>query len=204
MSQPPHGATPGPPPEPPTGDARGAGEPAPSGPPTGYETPGYLGFGWGDDQTDAAQTPEPAYPKQELTEQVVASRGHRTALIALAVALAVVVAAGIVAWQLVSRGGQDTRAAYCTALRQAQQSGDVLGLRNASAAPLRELNRLRRLAPDSVRPAWDEIYTTLANASPGSPPDLASLVPLLNDVVVIVKDARSNCGMKIPLPTLGG
>lgn len=202
MSQPPDGATPGPASEPPTDGASDTGEMAPSGPPTGYETPGYLGFGWGDDEPDAAQAP--AYPKQELTEQVVDRRRHRTALIALAVALAVVIAAGIVAWQLVSRGGQDTRAAYCTALRQAQQSGDVLGLRSASATPLRELNRLRRLAPASVRPSWDEIYKTLANTSPGNPPDLASLVPLLNDVVVIVKDARSNCGMKIPLPTLGG
>lgn len=152
-----------------------------------------------DDRPQPAGQPSP-YPQQPLLPQQV--RPGRSRLPRLFVAAAVVAAlvAGLVIWRVVHDHDERNRDAYCATLRQLTGGGNLAAAaqRLGSGAPA-ALQRLRTLAPDSVRGEWDDL-AALVQSAPTSELDLGSAARAFTDVRAIVSDANAGCGMDIQIP----
>ncbi len=150
-----------------------------------------------------AQPPDPEstpYPQQELLPQQVKPGRSRLPLLIGALALAVVVVGGLVAWWLLRDDGEQNRAAYCDAVRKLTSNGDLGAaasgdLSNAPAA----LSHARDLAPSAVRTQWDDIVALVPRLSTGQV-DVATGLRVVSDLRVIVDDANAKCGMDIQAP----
>lgn len=140
-----------------------------------------------------------SYPRQELLPQQVAPSRSRLPLVIGAVVVVLVVVAGLLAWFLLRDDGEDTRAAYCDAVRELTNDGDLQGalsggLTDAPAA----VAKVRDLAPTAVRSEWDDLYDLVQNPPTGGP-DITTGLRLVSDLRVIVKDANDKCGTNINL-----
>jgi hypothetical protein len=142
---------------------------------------------------------QPSYPRQDLLPQQVQPGRSRVPLVVGAVAVVVLVAGVLVALRLAHHSGEQSRAAYCAALRSATHDGDLSqALGAAFSGTLGDLGRVRDLAPSAVRRPWDELLAAVQQGS--SKPSLGEVAQLFIDVRTIAADAESNCGLTIQIP----
>jgi hypothetical protein len=187
MTQPPYGEGPPPPygegPPPPYGEGqRGYGERPP--PPYG-------------------EAPRPApYPRQELLPQQVHPGRSRLPLLIAAIAVVAALVLALVGWRVFHGDGEDTRAAYCAALRKATGAGGLGGLASTATTGRvvpKAITDLADLAPQSVRNQWDDLIQ-LVRSLPGGSPDVGQAARAFTDVQAIIADAKSACGLDLQIP----
>jgi hypothetical protein len=201
--QPPYGAPPAPgQPDhvPPASGGPQYGQPPP--PPYGdeatrpYGPPPYGGsFG---------QTPQSAYPQQELLpHDVKPSRSRVPLVIGLVVALALV-GGGIAAWLLLRDNGESTRAQYCTTIKNATHGGDISTiLQGGPQEAMAGLHKLVTLAPDVVADDWKTLTNLLESAQRSqSRPSITDYISGLGALRSIATDSNAHCGTTIPVPSV--
>jgi len=146
-----------------------------------------------------AEAPSP-YPQQALLPQQVQPRRSRLPRVLMALAVVAAVVAGLVIWRVVHDHGERNRQAYCATLSSLTGGGSLLeAARRLGPGVPAALQRLRTLAPDSVRGEWDDL-AALMQSAPTSQLDLGSAARALTDVRAIISDANSSCGMNIRIP----
>ena len=136
----------------------------PEGDPTRpWEQPSGAWPGW----QDSGQTPPPQYPRQNLLPQEVKpGRNRKPLFITIAVVIALVIAGGI-AFLVLRDDGEDTREAYCAALRDLKGDGDLMGgLSGADAATADKLKTAMDLAPNAVADDWKKLNDAICPRSP--------------------------------------
>jgi hypothetical protein len=170
-------------------------------PPTSWQPAQPQPAGW-----QPAQ-PQPAgehrvYPQQALSDQEVKpGRNRKPLYLGLLVALVLLVG-GVVAWQLLKDDGEDTRAAYCSALKTLTNDGDLTGaLGSADASSLNQVAEVQRLAPDAVRDDWDKLQSAIQSAQSGNV-DFSNALNALTSLRAISDDAGDNCGITMDVPGL--
>jgi predicted negative regulator of RcsB-dependent stress response len=155
--------------------------------------PGQVPPGWGQ---------QPAYPQQTLLpQQVQRGRSRKPLVVGLVIALIVAVG-GIVAWQLLKDNGEQTRTAYCSALRRLTHNGDLTtALSGANVSTLAQLANVQKLAPDAVRGDWTTLQSLASSAQSGQI-DASSAIKALTSLQAIADDAKSKCAITINIPNL--
>ena len=167
----------------------------PQQPPSGWSVPQpqQPGSGW-----------QPVYPQQTLSQQEVKpGRNRKPVYIGLLVA-AVLIIGGVVAWQLLKDDGEDTRAAYCSALRDLTNDGDLMSaISTADASSLSQIESVHQLAPNAVRDDWDTLQTLVSSAQ-NEPDniDVSAALKALTALRAISSDAESECGITMDVPGL--
>lgn len=169
--------------------------PPPDQPPTGWQPgqPQQPESGW-----------QPVYPQQTLSQQEVKpGRNRKPLYIGLVVALVLIIG-GVVAWQLLKDDGENTRAAYCSALSDLTNDGDLMSaVSTADAASLSKIESVHQLAPNAVRDDWDTLQSVVSSAQ-NEPDniDLSAMVKALTALKAISSDAESECGITMDVPGL--
>lgn len=143
------------------------------------------------------------YPQQELLPQDVRPGRSRTPLIIAVVSVVVLAAIVGGAYLLLRDDGEDTRAAYCDALRELTADGDLSAAAAAIGPEITDqLQQLIDDAPDSVADDWRKLRELAA--SDAGQPDASVTMDALESLQAILADARNNCDLPIEVPNLGG
>lgn len=151
------------------------------------------------------QPPEPppgSYPRQELTEQqVLPGRSAAPWLIAIA-GLVVMVLTVVALWFVLDDDGESDRDAYCAALADVTDNGDLAGaLATADGRSLDELERVAARAPDVVADDWETLIEVARDpAAVAEGGDLTAVVSVFTAVRAIASDARDECGLELDIP----
>jgi predicted negative regulator of RcsB-dependent stress response len=155
--------------------------------------PAQVPPGWGQ---------QPAYPQQTLLpQQVQRGRSRKPLVIGLVIALVLAIG-GIVAWQLLKDNGEQTRTAYCSALRRLTHNGDITtALSRADASTLGQLADVQKLAPDAVRGDWATLQS-LAASTQGGQIDASTAIKALTSLQAIADDAKNKCAITMNVPGL--
>ena len=151
-------------------------------------------------QPQSSPHQQPQYPRQHLLpQQVQAPRSRRPLILGIAGTCALILAA-VVVFLVVRDDGEDTRAAYCAALRDLTRDGDLVGAASAAdGSTLNDLRAVRDLAPAPVADDWKRLESAASSAQSGSP-DLAKVIEALGAVRAIARDAEENCDLKLDIP----
>ncbi|MBA2715457.1 MAG: hypothetical protein H0U51_00035 [Propionibacteriales bacterium] len=170
-------------------------QPPPQQPPHGWRPsqPQQPGSGW-----------QPVYPQQTLSQQEVKPGRNRKPVYIGVLVAAVLIIGGVVAWQLLKDDGEDTRAAYCSALRDLTNDGDLmLAISTADASSLSQIESVHQLAPNAVRDDWDTLQTLVSSAQ-NEPDniDVSAALKALTALRAISSDAESECGITMDVPGL--
>ena len=171
----------------------------PEGDPTRpWEQPSGAWPGW----QDRGQAPPPQYPRQNLLPQEVKpGRNRKPLFITIAVVIALVIAGGI-AFLVLRDDGEDTREAYCAALRDLKGDGDLMGgLSSADAATADKLKTAMDLAPNAVADDWKKLNDAISSSQSGSP-DMSEALSLFSSLRAIADDAQSKCDLDLGIPML--
>ncbi len=192
-----------PPPDQPPGEQPGQPQQPPPGwrptepqqPPPGWSAPQpqQPGSGW-----------QPVYPQQTLSQQEVKPGRNRKPLYLGLLVAVVLIIGGVVAWQLLKDDGEDTRAAYCSALRDLTNDGDLMSaISTADASSLSQIESVHQLAPNAVRDDWDTLQTLVSSAQ-NEPDnfDVSAALKALTALRAISSDAESECGITMDVPGL--
>jgi hypothetical protein len=161
-----------------------------------YGAPPYAG--------SLAQTPQSAYPQQELLpHDVKPSRSRVPLVIGLIVALALV-GGGIAAWLLLRDNGESSRAEYCTTIKNETQGGDITTtLQGGPQAAMAELHKLSSLAPDAVAGDWKTLTKVVESAQKSqSTPSITDALSAFGALKSIVSDSNAHCGTTFKVPSL--
>lgn len=175
----------------PGGPPAGSPEGRPAAPSPGE--PGSLAAGPG---------ASPRYPQQALTpQQVQPGRSRRPWL----VGAAALVVAGIVAgvgFVLLDGDGEERRDAYCAALTEATNGGDLMGaLEGADADTVATLEEAADLAPDVVADEWDTLLSLARDPDALSEQEMLSTgLAVLRSLRSIARDAEQGCGLELDVP----
>lgn len=136
-------------------------------------------------------------------QEVKPGRNRKPLYIGLVVALVLIIG-GVVAWQLLKDDGEGTRAAYCSALSDLTNDGDLMSaVSTADASSLAQIERVRQLAPNAVRDDWDTLQSVVSSAQ--NEPDAIDMSAVLEAATAlraISSDAESECGITMDLPGL--
>lgn len=136
-------------------------------------------------------------------QEVKPGRNRKPIYLGLLVAVVLIIG-GVVAWQLLKDDGEDTRAAYCSALRDLTNNGDLMSaLSTADASSLGQLEQVQQLAPNAVREDWDTLQS-LVNSAQNEPDniDFSAAVKAMTALRGISSDAESECGITMDVPVL--
>jgi len=147
---------------------------------------------------------QPVYPQQTLSQQEVKPGRNRKPVYIGVLVAAVLIIGGVVAWQLLKDDGEDTRAAYCSALRDLTNDGDVMSaISTADASSLSQIESVHQLAPNAVRDDWDTLQTLVSSAQ-NEPDniDVSAALKALTALRAISSDAESECGITMDVPGL--
>lgn len=141
-----------------------------------------------------------AYPQQDLLPQhVQAGRNRKPLYLALAVVL-VLIAGGSTAYLLLRDDGEDTRAEYCSALREFTDDGDLLSaVAGADASALSEFERIEGLAPQTVGADWQALRDLTETIQRGEI-DVVTGMSAVSHLRSIAADADQECGLTIDIP----
>jgi hypothetical protein len=141
------------------------------------------------------------YPHQELTEQhVQPGRSRLPWLVAGVVVLCGVVALAL--WLVLDDDGESSREAYCAALRDVTNDGDLTAaIEDADEETGTRLREVADLAPDAVAGDWD-VLADLAEdpAALAESNSLRSALEAWNALRTIARDAEDNCDLSLDLP----
>ncbi|MEP6666536.1 MAG: hypothetical protein ABJA81_08830, partial [Nocardioidaceae bacterium] len=98
------------------------------------------------------------YPRQELLPQEIKpGRNRKPLFIGIGVSL-LLIGGGVVAYYAFRDDGEDTRAAYCAALRDVTNNGDLAAAASgANASTLSDLQAVVDLAPNAVSDDWQTL-----------------------------------------------
>jgi hypothetical protein len=159
--------------------------------------PWEQGGAWDNDQGTG-----PQYPRQHLLPQEIKpGRNRRPVFIAIGAALALVIAGGI-AYLVFRDDGEGTRAAYCAALKDLTNNGDLASVaRQPSATLLDDLKTVEDLAPKTVADDWKSLDQGIRQAQSGTP-DISQALTLYNALRAISLDAKNNCNLDLGIPVL--
>jgi hypothetical protein len=136
-----------------------------------------------------------------LPQEVKPGRNRKPLFIAIAVVIALVIAGGI-AYLVLRDDGEDTRAAYCAALRDLTDNGDLMGaLGNADASTADKLKTAMDLAPDAVAGDWKKLNEAIQSGQSGSP-DMSHALALFESLRSIANDAQTKCDLDLGIPML--
>ncbi len=146
--------------------------------------------------------PEPSYPRQQLLPQEIRpGRSRRSLVIGLVLVLALVVGGGV-AYLVMRDDGEGSRQAYCSALRDLTQGGDLMAaVEGANAKTLGQLDKVQQVAPGAVADDWSTLMSIAYEAQGGSP-DMAQALTAFNSLRVIATDAKQNCELDLGLPLI--
>jgi hypothetical protein len=163
-----------------------------------WEQPTGTWPGWQDTGTGDA----PQYPRQNLLPQEVKpGRNRKPLFIAIAVVIALVIAGGV-AYLVLRDDGEDTRAAYCAALRDLTNNGDLTGAFNgADATTADKLKTAMDLAPNAVADDWKKLDDAISSSQSGSP-DMSQALTLYASLRAIANDAQTKCHLDLGIPML--
>ncbi len=144
----------------------------------------------------------PQYPRQNLLPQEVKPGRNRAPIfIGIGVVLALVVA-GAIAYLVLRDDGEGTRAAYCSALRELTNNGDVISaVEGADPRSVDDFKAVVDLAPNAVADDWAKIDKGIRDAQSGSP-DMSQALAIFGALRVIAKDAKDNCDLDLGIPML--
>jgi hypothetical protein len=148
--------------------------------------------------------PDPArYPRQELLPQEVRPGRNRTPVfIAIGVAVALIVA-GVGAYFVFRDNGEDTRTAYCAALRNVTKNGDLeAAATGANASTLEDLKAVVDLAPNAVADDWQKLTTFAEDAQKSGGPDFGQAMTAYGALREIASDADSKCSLSLDIPIM--
>jgi hypothetical protein len=142
------------------------------------------------------------YPRQQLLPQTVRPRRGRTPLF-VGIGLAIVlVVGGAVTYLALRDDGEDTRQAYCAALRDLTHDGDLIAAADgADTTTLDDLKAVQHLAPTTVSGDWSTLLSVAEKAQDGSP-DWSQALTVFGALKEISSDAQSNCDLDLQLPML--
>lgn len=158
--------------------------------------------GQGPPPWDPDAQPPVHYPRQQLLPQEVKpGRNRKPLFIGIAAALVLVIGAAV-AYVVLRDDGEDTRAAYCAALRELTQNGDLeSAVSGADASTLKDVQTVRDLAPNAVADDWDTLSDVATQAQSGTP-DYSQFLNAFNALRVISKDAENNCDLSLDIPMM--
>jgi hypothetical protein len=144
--------------------------------------------------------PEPeSYPRQTLLPQQVQRSRSRTPLY-IGLALLLVLVGGVIVWRIFVSSGEDTRAAYCSALKRLTHNGDLQAtLSHADVKSLNQVLTVQRLAPAAVRGDWTTLQS-LVTTGQSSSPNVLTAIKALTALRSIADDARRHCGIPMQIP----
>lgn len=99
-------------------------------------------------------------------------------------------------------GGESDRAAYCEALTDVTDGGDLAGaLQTADERTLEDLDEVGALAPDVVADDWETLIEVARDpAAVADGGDLSTVVSVFSAVRGIAGDARDACGLDLDIP----
>ena len=148
----------------------------------------------------APEPPPRQYPRQQLLPQEIKPGRNRTPLyIGLGLAMVLVIG-GAVAYLTLRSNGEETRAAYCAALRKLTHNGDLTGaVDGANTSTLDQIKEVRRLAPNAVSDDWSKLWDIAEQAQSGSP-DYSQALTAYNALKVIAQDASDKCSLDLNMP----
>jgi hypothetical protein len=116
------------------------------------------------------------------------------------VVLVAVVATAL--WMLLDDDGESRREAYCAALSDVTNEGDLTGaLEEADESTVTELRDVADLAPDAVADDWDTLVTLAqdpAAITDGS--SVGALVDAFTALQAIASDAEDECNLTLDVP----
>jgi hypothetical protein len=176
-----------------------ADRPGGSGDPTRpWEQPTGSWPGWQDGGSS-----QPQYPRQNLLPQEIKpGRNRKPLYIAIAVVIALVIAGGA-AYLVLRDDGEGTREAYCAALRDLSDNGDLMSaVEGADARTADKLKAAIDLAPDVVADDWKKLESAVGDAQSGSSPDMSQALTLFASLRAIAQDAKDNCDLELGIPMI--
>ncbi|MGH3446883.1 MAG: hypothetical protein ACRDQA_30620 [Nocardioidaceae bacterium] len=141
------------------------------------------------------------YPQQHLLPQQVKPGRSRKPLVIGAVVVVLLIIGGLVTWRLVGGDGEGTRAEYCSVLKDVTHNGDLMGaVEHSDKDMLKQITRLRDLAPGAVSKQWDDIFSVIESSARDNSPSPADAFKIYSDVKSIAADAKDKCGLDLDLP----
>ena len=171
--------------------------PPPPGPDPGRPPPDRPEFAW-----PAGSGAGPGYPHQQLSEQHVQAGHSKRPWVLGIVGLVVAVLVGVALWIVFGPDGEETRAEYCAALRDATDNGDLLGvLGSADEETVAAFREVADLAPDAVAGDWDTLVEIADDPSSVTDGDvLGTAMDAFGAVRSIARDAADECDLDIGIP----
>jgi hypothetical protein len=188
----------GPDPFPPQGDGPYGNQPG--GPYAGQPADPEQPRPWEQGGAWENQSGGPSYPRQHLLPQEIKPGRNRTPLfIAIGVVLVLVIV-GSIGYLALRDNGEDNRDAYCSALRDLTDNGDITSaINDADKATADDIKAVMDLAPDSVAGDWKTIDKGITSIQSGSP-DMGQALELFNALKGIASDAQKNCNLDLDIP----
>ncbi|MEJ7706996.1 MAG: hypothetical protein WKF82_06735 [Nocardioidaceae bacterium] len=106
----------------------------------------------------------------------------------------------VTAYLLLRDDGEDTRAEYCSALREFTDDGDLLSaVAGADASALSEFERIEGLAPQTVGADWQALRDLTETIQRGEI-DVVTGMSAVSHLRSIAADADQECGLTIDIP----
>ena len=111
--------------------------------------------------------------------------------------------AGGAAYLVLRDDGEDTREAYCAALRDLSNNGDLMSaVDGADAGTADKLKAAIDLAPDAVADDWKKLEKAVEDSQSGSSPDMSQALSLFASLRAIAQDSKDNCDLDLGIPML--
>jgi hypothetical protein len=117
-------------------------------------------------------------------------------------ALVLAVVVGIALWMVFEPDGEEQREAYCAALRDVTNDGDLLGaLESADSGIAQEFRDIAELAPDAVDGEWETLVSLAEDPASIEEQDaITTAVDAFSALRAIARDAEEECSLDLNIP----
>ncbi len=143
------------------------------------------------------------YPRQELLPQdIKPGRNRKPIFIGIGVALVLIIG-GVAAYFVFRDDGEDNREAYCAALRDVTDNGDLTSaLDGADSSTVSDLQEVVDLAPNAVSNEWKTLTDFVEDAQQSGEPDYGKALNAFTALREIRSDAESKCDLSLDIPMM--